>query len=103
VTRHLWFRITAAGELDCARVVAHGVAGVEQCRLTDSTHSVCPPFRRYGRRTSARPFYCNTGLLQQQDGLLGGGSLTSVVRSILQPLASVCATTARWGETASNW
>jgi hypothetical protein len=35
VSRHLWCRI-AAGELDCACVVAHGVAGVELCRLTDS-------------------------------------------------------------------
>jgi hypothetical protein len=57
------FRGSNAGELDCARVVAHEVAGGEWCRLTDSTHSVCPPFRRHGRRTSARPFYCNTGLL----------------------------------------
>jgi hypothetical protein len=59
-------------------VAAHGVAGVEQCRLTDSTHSVCPPFRRCGRRTSARPFYCNTGLLQARPGAELVGQLDSV-------------------------
>jgi hypothetical protein len=53
-------------------MVAHGVAGVEQCRLTDSTHSACPPFRRHGRRTSARPFCCNTGLLQPRKSINKG-------------------------------
>jgi hypothetical protein len=77
-----------------ARLRTRGSARSRGSRVVSThglnTHSVCPPFRRYGRRTSTRPFYCNTGLLHTHvlepvAGLMSGQQPFNLEPLSLQP------------------